>query len=98
MAELIGYNNTATNFTDAGAEFTVASGATKALYIKGNATGGVPSGVQFELARKAGTNHYTIMRTLDATNIYREGLVAGAGTFAVRRIAGSVSGGLDVEG
>lgn len=98
MAELIPYGSAATNFTDAGAEFTVAANSSKALYIKGNATGGVPSGVQFELARKVAVNHYTIMRTLDASNIYREGVVGGAGTFAVRRVAGSASGGMDVEG
>jgi hypothetical protein len=95
MTALIAAGTTATTF--AAGEFTVASGATASLMIVGPADGPIPTGVEFELARKSAGGQYVSMINLNAGNIMQRGLVQAAGTYAVRRLLSTVSAGMDKD-
>lgn len=95
MANLISVGNTATTF--AAGEFTVASGATASLMIVASADGPIPTGVEFELARKSAGGQYISMINLNAANIQQKGLVQAAGTYAIRRLASTASAGMDKD-
>lgn len=96
MASLIAVGNTQTAFADG--EFTVPAGKQIVLCIIPGETGGIPSNVEFELARKTSGSDYAVLMTLDATNIVDNGVIVGGAadiTYAIRRMASSVSAGMD---
>ena len=95
MALPIAISNTATAFADG--EFTVVAGSPASLFITGTGTVGVPSDVKFELAFKTAAGGYTILITLDASNILEKGTVNPPGTYAVRRLASTSSAGMEVK-
>ena len=95
MAQLIAPGTTESAWTD----FEV-DGTPAALFIK-PATGSdqpPPAGVKFVLAHKTGDGDYIALVTLHAGNILDHGLVAGNGTYGVKRLASNESAGMDVEG
>jgi len=95
MALPIAIGSTATEFADG--EFTVVAGSPASLFITNTGTAGIPSGVKFEVAFKTAAGGYTIMRTLDASNILEYGTVVPPATYAAQHLAGESSGGLEVK-
>ena len=100
MSQLIPIGNTETAFS-AGL-FTVLANSEKVLYIKGVAgkNAPAPSGVYFEIAHVTSGGDYTVMATVDASNINDKGRIP-AGNWAARRLAvtaGTETAGMDVEG
>ena len=81
--------------TSAWFDFSVTNGAPVALYIKTGADGLVPSGVDFELAHKGPNGFRATLVRLNAGNILQFGNVQGVGDYSVRRLASSVSAGLN---
>lgn len=95
MAELLAIGNTQLDSAD----FTVAAGAPKTLYIK-SAAAGPCHDVVFLLQHKQsdGTTYQTVAE-LDSSNIAALGNVVGIGIFRVRRRASvGNSAGMDIEG
>lgn len=90
MALPIAVGNTATAFSDG--EFTVTAGSVVGLFITGSADGGIPAGVDFELAFKTAGGKYVVLLTLNSQNIADYGLFSAPGTFAVRRLPVAISG------
>ena len=82
--------STATAFADG--EFTVTAGSPVALAITGSADGGIPAGIDFELAFKTAGGSYITYLTLNANNIADYGLFSAPGTWAVRRLAAYYDG------
>ena len=95
MAALIAAGTTATTF--AAGEFTVTAGTPVGLSITRTTDGPVPTGVDFELAKKSAGGVYVTMLTLSAENILEKGSIFAPGTWAVRRVASSVSAGMDKD-
>lgn len=96
MALPIPIGNTATAFADG--EFTVTAGTPVGLFITGSSDGGVPGGVDFELAFKTTGGKYSVLKTLNAANILENGLLSAPGPFAVRRLASTQgSAGFEVK-
>lgn len=96
MSEIIAPGNTATTF--ATGEFTIAAGGTATLYIKGSAgiSSVTPTG-NYELAHKTSAGDYITLLSLNSSNINDKGMVVGLGTFAVRRLIGNSSSGMDIQ-
>lgn len=95
MALPIAIGSTATDFADG--EFTVVAGSPASLFITASGDGGIPSGVEFELALKTAADDYNVLITLDASNILEKGTVNPPATYAVRRLASSSSAGMEVK-
>lgn len=95
MAELLAIGATQADSAD----FTVAVGSPKTLYIK-TTSNGPGDGVVFLLQHKQSDGvTYQDVIALDTSNIRDNGHVQGAGTFRVRRKASPVnSAGMDIEG
>jgi hypothetical protein len=95
MAELIAVGTTASAYFDV----TVASGATKALFIKTGTANQTPNaGVKYEIAYKVGTSDYEPFDQLTPANIKDKGLIVAPGTFGLRRLDTGDSSGMNVEG
>lgn len=95
MAELIAIGNTQADSAD----FTVAAGAPKTLYIKSTAAGPCHDVVFLLQHKQSDGSTYQTLAQLDSSNIRDLGNVVGSGTFRVRRMASvGNSAGMDIEG
>lgn len=95
MALPIAVGNTATTY--ANGEFTVVAGSPATLFLTSSADGGNPAGVKFEVAFKTAGGAYMTLMTLDASNILEKGTISPPATYAVRRLAGENSAGMEVK-
>jgi hypothetical protein len=95
MSELIAPGTTATAWFD-----VVVAGSPKALFMKGAAGSDAPApfGALFEIAHKTSGGNYATLATVDSNSIKDKGGLTVNGTYGVRRLAGSVIAGMDVEG
>jgi hypothetical protein len=99
MALPIAPAGTATAFSDG--EFTVVAGSPVGLFITNAVDGGIPAGIDFELAFKTAGDDYTVYVTLNSANIAQYSSLSVPGTYAVRRLAAYYSGasaGFEVTG
>lgn len=95
MAELISIGNTQADSAD----FTVAAGAPKTLYIKSTSAGPCHDVVFLLQHKQSDGATYQTIAELDTSNIRDFGNVVGIGTFRVRRQASITnSAGMDIEG
>ncbi len=83
MAQLIASGITQEDSED----FTVVAGTPNTLFITGLVDGPVSSGMRFLLQYKTSGGVYNTVAHLNINNIQQLGVIAGSGTFRVRRLA-----------
>lgn len=94
MAQLIPVGTT----EETSAPFTITISTPASLWIKPGPGGeGIPYGADFWLQKQSSGGDWYNVAVIRKNNLLANNTVAGLGTFRVRRQAGTVAAGMDIE-